>query len=160
MATYFVAGLLAVTFMDYTALWETTSFAHYRRMDSPWVAAGPGLQFTRGLILALVLWPFRRVILDEPRGGIALFGLLVGLGVLSTYGAAPASVEGVIYTSLPWSAHLRGLPEVVGQAAVFSALIVGWHRHPHRAWGVVLGGIAALAVLASIAGVLLGPQGG
>ncbi len=82
----------------------------------------------------------------------------MGVGILSTYAAATGSVEGLLYTRLPLAYHLFGLPEVVGQAGAFSAVLVGWHRRPHRAWGIVLGILFVLATLASVAGVLVGPQ--
>lgn len=79
---------------------------------------------------------------------------------VSTYGAAMGSVEGFIYTRIPLEYHLFGLPEVVGHAGAFSAVLVGWYRRPYRAWGIALGVLFALTVLASLAGVLLGPQTG
>jgi hypothetical protein len=156
LATYFVAGVLAYTLLDYRGLFASEALACYMRpVDSPWIAAGPALQVVRGLIFALALYPFRRVFLDAPRGWLPLWGLLVGLAVLSTAGPCPGSVEGMIYTRVPPLAQLRGLPEIVGQTLAFSMLLVGWYRHPHRAWGLVLGTLAVLVVLMSLAGVLL-----
>lgn len=158
MATYVLAGLCAMTFLDYAALWQTPEFAHYRPLDSPWIAAGPALQVVRGLIFALALWPFHAVFLDQPRGALSLWGLLVGLGILSIYGAGPGSVEGLIYTTIPLRSHLWGLPEVLVQSGAFAFGLVGWYRRPHRAWGVVFGLVTAFAGLASLAGMLLDPR--
>lgn len=156
VATYTIAGLLASTLLDYRSLWASEWFASFRPYDSPWIAAGPALQVVRGLILAAVLYPIRGAFLDARGGWARLWAVLVGVGILSTYAAATGSVEGLIYTRVPLSVHLHGLPEVVAQAGAFAAVLVGWYRHPHRAWGIVLGGLAGLAVLASAAGVLLG----
>ncbi len=156
-ATYLVGGLLASTLIDYEAWWEEEWMAHYRRFDSPWVAAGPALQVIRGAILAVVLYPYRRVFLERERGWVALWGLLVGVGILSTYAASPGSVEGVIYTSLPLRFHAFGLPEVVGQTLAFSLCLVGWYRHPHRAWGWVLGALTTLTFLFAFAAIFLAP---
>jgi len=156
VVTYFVAGVLAYTLLDYRALFASDQLACYMRpIDSPWIAAGPALQVIRGLILALALYPFRRVFLDEPRGWLPLWGLIVGLAILSTAGPCPGSVEGLVYTKVPAISQLRGLPEVVLQTLAFSLLLVGWHRRPHRAWGLVVGTLAVLVVLMSVAGVLL-----
>lgn len=157
VATYMVAGITASNLLDYAGWWRTDALSHMRPLDSPWVAAGPGLQVVRGLILAVALAPFRSAFLDAPRGWARLWGLLVGIGILSTYGPAPGSVEGAIYTDLPVAAHLFGLPEVCAQSLAFALGLWGWYRWPHRAWGVVFGVLAVLALLASAAGVLLGP---
>lgn len=155
-ATYFVAGFIAMQAMDYAAFWDAPEMAHMRPLDSPWVAAGPALQVVRGVVFAAVLWPFRGVFLARAGGWLPLWGLLAGIGILSTYGAAPGSVEGVIYTTMPLASHLRGLPEVLAQSAAFAACLVGWCRRPSWAWTLVLGGLACLAVLASAAGATLG----
>ncbi|MEZ4238200.1 MAG: hypothetical protein R3F59_19035 [Myxococcota bacterium] len=157
VATYLVFGLLASTLLDYATYWDTPWMAVYRPMDAPIVALGPALQCVRGLVFAVVLYPFRDVFLAGTRGWLSLWGLLVGIGILSTYAAGPGSVEGVIYTALPWRFHLFGLPEVYGQSLAFSLCLVGWYRRPHRAWGVILGGLSGLAVLFGLAGALL-PQ--
>jgi hypothetical protein len=156
-ATYLVAGLVAMQLLDYAEFWEAPTMSHMRPLDSPWVAAGPALQVVRGLVFAAVLWPFRSVFLARANGWLPLWGLLVGIGILSTYGPSPGSIEGLIYTTVPLSGHLRGLPEVVLQSLAFSGCLVGWCRRPHWGWTVVLGGLAGLALLASLAGVLLAP---
>lgn len=155
-----LAGLLASTLLDYAAWWDTEPLAHMRPLDSPWVAAGPALQVLRGLVLAVVLFPFRERILERSRGWLALWGLLVGLGILSTYGPAPGSIEGAIYTTLPLPFHVFGAPEVYAQSLVFSLCLVGWYRRPHPAWSWVFGTLAALAMLVSVGGAAVIHWGG
>jgi hypothetical protein len=79
---------------------------------------------------------------------------------LSTYGPAPGSIEGAIYTTLPLPFHMFGLPEVLGQSLAFSVCLVGWYRRPHRAWGWVLGTLAGLTLLASAGGAAVTRWGG
>ncbi len=160
VVTYMVAGLLASTLLGYADWWNTEPLAHMRPLDSPWVAAGPALQLLRGLIFAVVLFPFRQRILDQRDGWLVLWGLLVGIGILSTYGPAPGSIEGVIYTTLPLPFHVFGAPEVYGQSLAFSLCLVGWYRRPHRAWGWVLGTLAVLSMLVSIGGAAVIHWGG
>jgi hypothetical protein len=153
--TYFVAGALAYTLLDYTTLFQSEHFECWMRpTTSRWVAAGPGLQWIRGLVFAVALYPFRQVFLEAARGWLPLFGLLLGLGILSTYGPAPGSVEGLLYTKIPPLVQLRGLAEVVGQSLAFSILLVAWYRRPHRAWGVVLYSLTGFVILLSVAGML------
>lgn len=156
LVTYFVAGMLAYTLLDYGTLFQSGVFSCLMRpTSSRWVAAGPALQVVRGLIFTLALYPFRNVFLSGRHGWLKLWGLLVGLAILSTAGAAPGSVEGMIYTKIPLGSHLLGLPEVLLQTLAFAVLLTAWHRHPHRAWAIVLGGLMLLGILMSVAGVFL-----
>jgi hypothetical protein len=159
VVTYLVCGLAASNLLDYASRWEDPRFAFMRPLDSPWVALGPALQVVRGVVLALALYPFRSVFLGGDKGTLRLAVLLIAIGVLSTYGPAPGSLEGLVYTRLPLALHLFGLPEVIIQPALFSMLLVAWHHRPHRAWGIVLGILTALTVLMSLAGVFLAPSG-
>ena len=109
----------------------------------------------RGLIFAVALYPFQSVFLNGRRGWLKLWGLLVGLAIFSTAGAAPGSVEGIIYTKIPLGSQLIGLPEVLLQTLAFSLLVTIWHRHPHRAWAIVMGGLMVLGILLSLAGAFL-----
>ena len=151
VVTYMLAGLLASTLLDYASWWDTEPLSGMRSLDSPWVAAGPALQVLRGLVLALVLFPFRRRILEQ-RGWLALWGLLVGLGIVSTYGPAPGSIEGAIYTTMPLPFHVFGAPEVYGQSLAFSACLVGWYQRPHAAWSWVFGALTLLTLIISLGG--------
>jgi hypothetical protein len=110
---------------------------------------------TRGLLFALVLYPFRRVFLDEGLGWPKLWGLFMGLAILGTSGPAPGSIEGMIYTRTPVVDQIVGLWEVVLQTLLASALLVSWHRRPHKAWAIVLYALTAIAILMSLAGGLL-----
>jgi len=154
--TYFVAGILAYTLLDYEKVFQSEHMACWMRpTSSPLVALGPGLQWIRGLVFAIALYPFRDVFLGRSKGWVVLWGLLVGLGILSTYGPAPGSVEGLIYTTIPPLDQVRGLLEVVAQSLAFSLLLVAWYRHPRPAWGRVLYSLSILAILMSIAGALV-----
>lgn len=156
MLTYFVAGLLAFTLADYKTLFASEHLACYMLpTSSKWVSLGPLLQVFRGLVFALALFPFRRVFLDEGRGWLKLWGLLVGLAILSTAGPAPGSIEGMIYTKLPVVGQILGLHETLGQTLAFSILLVLWYRKPHRAWGIVMGISLTLIALTSLAGTFL-----
>lgn len=156
MATYFVAGMLAYTLLDYRQLFETGVLAALMRpMDSPWVALGPALQPLRGIVLAVVLWPFRRVFLEEPHGWLKLWGLLAGLTILSTSGASIGSIEGVIYTKVPVADQLRGWPEVMGQTLASAALLVAWCRRPGKWWNIGMGLSVVLIIAMSVMGAMM-----
>ncbi len=152
---YFVAGLFAVLVMNYKDHYASQSLSLLMRpIDSPWVAVGPGLQLIRGGLLALVLWPFKKTFLEETHGGWKLALLILGLSALSTIGPTPGSFEGVIYTKLPLAYHLLGIPETLLYVALFSGLVVPWHKHPRKSYQVVSVILVGLVLLMSGLGVL------
>ena len=136
LVTYFVAGVLAFYLADYEKTFASAHLACYMLpTNSKWIAVGPALQVFRGLVFAVCLFPFRRVFLEGDRGWLRLWGLLVGLVILSTAGPAPGSIEGMIYTQIPVKDPLLGLHETLGQTLAFSVLLVLWYRKPGRAGG-------------------------
>ena len=138
MITYFVMGVLALVFLDYARLHETPPLSYLMRpVTAPVVALGPLLQALRGLVLAAALWYFRDNFLLVRYGWLKLWGLIVGLSILSTAGPAPASIEGYIYTKIPVDMQLRGYLEVLPQTLLFSLLVFYWHEQPRRLWNIL-----------------------
>ena len=91
---------------------------------------GPFIQPIRGLIIGLVLIPFRGFLADEKYGWLYLWLIFVGIGIVSTPAAAPCSIEGIVYTKLPLWYHFFGLPEILVQTLVFSVFVYLYMRHP------------------------------
>jgi hypothetical protein len=56
------------------------------------------------------------------------------IGIFSTYGPTPGSIEGLLYTQVPILAHLQGLPEVLAQSFVYSVVLFYWVNHPEKRW--------------------------
>ncbi len=131
--TYFVAGLIASSVFHYGSVFEMPIIRDFMLPIAQHnVLLGPFLQPLRGLIFAIGLWPIRRLLIEHKRGWLVLWGLLVTIGILSTPGAAPGSVEGVLYTRLPLWYHLMGLPEILLQTLVFSIWLIWWQRQSIR----------------------------
>jgi hypothetical protein len=153
--TYFLLGLTAYLILDYRRAFETTELRYLMRpTTSTWVVAGPALQPVRGLLFALILYPFASYFIRRSNGALLLWSLFLGLAILGTAGPSPGSFEGIIYTKLPLKLHLFGLPEVLLQTLLFSIGLVTWCRKPAR-WKNIAGGIGvALVLLMSVAGVL------
>ena len=155
IVTYFVAGLGAFTFLDYRSQFLSQALSCFMLpVDAPIVALGPILQVFRGLIFTAALFPFRQVFLATPRGWLPLWGLMVGLAILSPTGPAPASFEGFLYTKIPISQQALGYFEVVPQTLAFSILVVAWNRRPSRAWTIVMVGLTVIVGLMSVLGYL------
>jgi len=155
VVTYFLLGMVAYLVLDYRQAFENTELRYLMRpTTSAWVAAGPSLQPIRGLLFALVLYPFAFLFIRRKDGMLRLWSLFLGLAILGTAGPSPGSFEGMLFTRLPLRLHLFGLPEVVLQTLLFSFGLVSWCRKPAR-WKNVAGGIGvALVLLMSVAGVL------
>lgn len=157
--TYFVAGILAYTFGDYEKTFSEPPFSHFMRPTSDsWVMAGPLLQPVRGLIFGLALYPLSSVIFDRKRGWLTLWWLLIALGILSTFGPAPGSVEGLIYTVVPPLTQLLVLWEVLLQSLLLSVLLFYWVNHPAKKWlNWTLGSAFCIVMILPLLGLLVTP---
>jgi hypothetical protein len=133
--TYFVAGILAYTLNDYRQMYAQPPLSYLMRPTTdPLVMAGPLFQPIRGVLFALAFHPFRTILFGRQRGWLTLWWLLVALGVLSTFGPAFGSVEGLIYTTIPARAQLLGLWEVLLQSLLFSFILFHWVTSPQKRW--------------------------
>jgi hypothetical protein len=146
--TYFVAGILAYTLGGYEQTFSEPPLSYFMRPTSdPLVMAGPLFQPIRGVVFALAFYPLRNVLFAARRGWLILWWLLLALGVLSTFGPAPGSLEGLVYTVIPPLDQIFGLWEVLLQTFLFSALLVYWVNQPGKRWLSWTLGIAFLIVI-------------
>lgn len=156
--TYFVVGWIAFTVFDYAAQFAETDLRTFmRQTDDPMVALGPALQPIRGLLFALAFYPLREILFKRRNGWLITWWLLVSLGILSTFGPAIGSIEGLIYTTLPFGEQFSGgILEILTQSFLFSALLFYWVNHPEKRWmNWVLGTVFVLVVLMSVMGYLV-----
>ncbi len=156
--TYFLMGLLALSIFDYAGRFADPTVANLmRQTNDPLVASGPLFQVVRGLLFGIAFYPLREIVFARKSGWRILWLVLVVVGILAPFGAAPSSIEGMIYTILPISFHLIGLPEVVIQALLLAFLSHYWINHPEKKWLTWVFGIAfTLVLLLSTLGVLAG----
>jgi hypothetical protein len=154
--TYFVIGLLAFTVFDYSARFADPVVAGMlRQTDHPLVSAGPLFQVIRGLLFGVVFYALREVFVARPKGWLTMWLVLVVVGILSPFGSAPSSIEGVVYTVLPLPFHLMGLPEILVQSGLLAYLTHYWVRHPQARWLNWFFGVAfALVLLMGTLGVM------
>jgi hypothetical protein len=121
--------------------------------------AGPLFQPIRGIIFASALYPLRGVLFAERRGWLILWWLLLALGVLSTFGPASGSVEGLIYTIIPARAQILGLWEVLLQSLLFSVILFYWVNHPGKRWlDWTLVVAFSIVVILAVLGLLVTPS--
>jgi len=156
--TYFLAGAVAFTLFNYSAQFAKPEMATFMRpTNEPIVALGPALQPIRGLLFALVFFPLREILFGRKNGWLITWLMLVSIGILSTFGPAIGSVEGLIYTSLPLRDHFSGgTLEVLTQSFLLSAILFYWVNHPEKRWlNWVLGILFVLVILMSVMGFLM-----
>jgi hypothetical protein len=146
--TYSLMGLLAFTLLGYAEVFARPWMVCWmRQTDDALVIAGTLFQPIRGLIFALAFYPLREPLFGKKNGWLVLWWLLVALGILSTFGPAPGSVEGLLYTVIPISQQMSGWLEVVPQALLLSAILFYWVNHPEKRWLNWLMGVVFFVVL-------------
>ncbi len=130
--TYLIFGILFMLITDYFTVFSEHEIMKdiMRESDSIWVRISPLVQILRGLLLGIVIYPFREIIFNTEKGWLKLFGLLwvlTGIGAVIT---GPGSIEGMLYTNLGFGNPLIGLPEVTFQMLAFSYFFVkfSWRR--------------------------------
>lgn len=127
--TYFICGMIFSNLFNYLALFEMPIIRDFMRgYDSPMILLGPLLQPFRGIIFALGIWPLREVLIDRKYGWLILWNTIILLGIISTPSAAPASIEGMIYSKLPLWYHVIGYPELLIQTFLFSFSLIKWEK--------------------------------
>jgi hypothetical protein len=156
--TYFLMGIIASTFLNYEEKYALPWMVCWmRQFGDPLLTAGPLFQPIRGVVFALAFYPLREVLFGKKNGWLVMGWLLVALGILSTFGPPPGSIEGMIYTVVPISSQVIGYLEIVPQALLLSAGLCYWVNHPEKKWlGWVLGAAFVIAILLTVLGLLMG----
>ena len=155
--TYFLMGLLASTLLGYEESFARPWMACWmRQTNDPMVMAGPLFAPLRGVIFALAFYPLRETLFGRKNGWLIMWWLLVALGILSTFGPAPGSIEGMVYTIIPISQQLTGWLEVIPQALLLSVILFYWVNHPKRWLNWLLGAIFVVMLVLPALGLLLG----
>jgi hypothetical protein len=153
--TYFFMGALASSLLNYAAAFARPEMICWmRQLNDPWLMAGPLFQPIRGLIFALVFYSLRDVLFGKKNGWLRMWWMLVALGILSTFGPAPGSVEGMIYTRLSIPGQMTGWLEVVPQALLLSALLCYWVNRPKKWLNWTLGAVFFLMMLLPVLGLM------
>jgi len=151
---YFAAGIFAVVVVNYRELYSTEIISSFMLpVDAPIVALGPFLQIFRGIIIALVFLPLRKIFFEE-KNGLLKFGLIIiGLSLLSTIGPTMGSFDGYIYTKIPYMYQILGYPEAIIYVLLFMGILAVSIKYAHKKIITILSIlITALICLMSIMG--------
>lgn len=142
--TYFIAGVAAMTLLSYGETMGTGN-SIFKPITDPMVMAGPLFQPLRGVIFGLAFYPMRNSLFGSKLGWLYLWWLLVALGILSTFGPAPGSIEAMIYTNLEISFFTY--VEVVSQTLAFALILFYWVNNGELKWLNWVMGIAFTLVM-------------
>jgi hypothetical protein len=147
--TYFVVGLIAFSLFDYSERFADPALSSLMRStDDPLVQAGVLFQPIRGILFGLVFYLLREVVFRQKNGWLIIWITLVVVGMISTFGTAPGSIEGLIYTKAAYEGLWGGQIEVLSQSFLFSVLTWYWVNHPEKRWLSWVFGIACFIALA------------
>ena len=149
---YFIAGVFALVVLRYDEIFGVGALSFMRPTDSVWVAAGPGLQVIRGVLLSFFLFPFRTIFFETKNGWVKFWLLSFGLSYLLTISAATGSFEGLIYTTIPIKYHLIGIPEILLYMTLFTVSMWGWYKNPKKIFHILSIILVSLIVLMSVMG--------
>ncbi len=154
--SYFIVGLLALTLFDYEARFAEPPLSLFMRpIDDPLVTLGVLFQPLRGLLFGIVFYLLRDSLFWRPRGWLVAWTMLVFVGIFSTFGPAPGSIEGFVYTTIPVGGLWGGMAEVLTQSLLLAVLTVYWVERPQIRWlNWVLGILFILALLLPALGLL------
>lgn len=155
-ATYFIVGLFSFVLLDYATKYADPIVSGLMRQTGhPLVAAGPAFQLLRGFLFGIVFYLLRDIIFPKKYGWLTMWLVLVIVGILSPFAAAPSSIEGMLYTVLPMWFHITNFPEILVQSGLLAWLTHYWVNHPEKKWlSWVLGILVAVVILMSMLGAL------
>ena len=152
--TYFLMGALAAHFLHYEQIFNQPN-SGLRHFDDPLLILGPPLQIVRGLLFASVFYVFREQLFGRSKGWLRMAWMLIAIGILGTFAAPSGSLEGLIFTTVPVPAQMRGYLEIVPQALLLSALLCWWVNRPKRALNWTLGVLYCVSLALPLLAVLV-----
>ena len=153
---YFIAGLFATNLFDYENWFSSGILSSVMKPTTdPIIPIGASLfQIIRGIFIALVLLPVRKVFTEEKYGFLKLGLLILGLSVLSTFGPAFGSIEGFIYTKLPIIEQIMSYPEAILWISLFVGILWAFYKFKNKAIHIIAIFLLTLIVFMGIAGYL------
>jgi hypothetical protein len=136
---YFIAGIFALVVVNYRDLFATEIISSFMKsIDEPIIALGPILQVFRGVILAFILLPLRKIFFEGKHGLTKLGIIIFGLSFLIPIGPSPGSFEGFIYTKIPFMYQILGYPEAIIYVLLFIGILNISIKYAHKKLMTVL----------------------
>ncbi len=132
--TYTIFGITFMFFSNYFDYFSSEVIFNQvmKSSDALTVRLAVLVQFFRGALLALAVFPFREIVLQKPYGWIKLFWLLFVLTSIGAVITGPGSIEGFLYTNFEFNPFI-GYPEISLQMLAFSWLFFKWQNRKTKA---------------------------
>ena len=155
--SYFFVGLIAMVLFNYEARFAEPMLSSFmRQLDSPLVRAGVMFQPIRGILFGIVFYFLRERFFGSSNGWLYMWLTLVVVGIVSPFGPAPGSIEGLIFTQIGLGAVWGGLLEVLAQSFLLSFITFVWVRNLIDRWiDVVMWALFGVIVLLTLGGLFL-----
>ncbi|MDR1155152.1 MAG: hypothetical protein LBL04_10590 [Bacteroidales bacterium] len=145
---YFLAGSVALVAFNYRELFATDIISTFMlSLDEPVVALGLSLQIFRGIIIALIMLPLRKVFFEEKHGLLKLGLIIIGFSLLSTIGPTSGSFEGYIFTKIPYMYQIWGYPEAIIYVLLFIGILKVSIKYEHKKIIAILSIIMVLLII-------------
>ncbi|MDR2039533.1 MAG: hypothetical protein LBQ60_16540 [Bacteroidales bacterium] len=134
---YFIATMFSMLLFSADWFLNGTLSQIMRPATASIGALGLCMQIIRGVIMALVLLPARKIFTIEKYGFLKLGFLIFGLSVLSTFAAAQGSIDGFIYTKLSLMEHLIAYPVAFLWVFLFSGILWGLYKFEKKTVNII-----------------------
>jgi len=131
--TYMVCGVIAFNLFNYGDLVGLLGFKPMEEVTLPVIVTG---QIVRGILFGIAIWWIKDSLIGKKLGWLKLWGVLIILGILNTYGPNMGSIEGMIFLDLsnfedvPVSG-LLSLVEIALQPLLFSVIVTFQRKKKH-----------------------------
>ena len=136
LSTYYVIGLPFLAFQ--AALPESGRIAlDFYETFRPFSLMAVAGQMLRGLAFALVFYPFYNILFKSSHGRLIMFGAMWGVAIFGSVEPQPGSIEGIIYTTIPFTEHLYALAAIALQMLLFVWLFIKWETLSRKRTGTV-----------------------
>jgi len=152
--TYFICGVAAFFLFHYGGALSESSFM--RPATDPIVKVAVLFQPIRGLLFGIVFFLLRDILFKRKNGWLIAWIMLVFVGIISTFGPAPGSIEGYIYLKEGIIKTSGGITEILVQSFLLSFVTYYWVNHPEKKWlswfiGILFSIVLTLAFLSLLA---------
>ena len=130
--TYFICGVTAFFLFNYSAGLSESPIM--RPATDPIVKAAILFQPIRGLLFGIVFFLLRDILFKREKGWLITWIMLVFVGIFSTFGPAPGSIEGFIYLKDGLIKTPGGIIEILVQSFLLSFISYYWVNNPEKKW--------------------------